>query len=54
MRRNTLSLALLIGAMAATHAAAAPEFPDTWVNGKPLSAEGLKGKVVALFFYEES
>lgn len=54
MRRNTLSLALLIGGLAAAHAAAQPQFPDTWVNGKPLTAEAAKGKVVALVFYEET
>ncbi len=32
----------------------APELRGTgWVNGKELSLERLKGKVVALYFYEE-
>lgn len=32
----------------------APELRGTgWVNGKELSLERLKGKVVALYFFEE-
>ncbi len=33
--------------------AAAPQFSGTWVNSSPLKTEGLKGKVVVLYYYEE-
>jgi thiol-disulfide isomerase/thioredoxin len=35
------------------HAATAPDFPTTMLNSPPLSKEGLKGKVVVLYYYEE-
>lgn len=34
-------------------AQALPPFSGTFVNGAPLNAAGLKGKVVVLYFYEE-
>jgi thiol-disulfide isomerase/thioredoxin len=35
-------------------AVAAPQFSGTWVNSAPMKVDGLKGKVVVLYFYEES
>lgn len=34
-------------------AATAPDFPPTMLNSPPLSKDGLKGKVVVLYYYEE-
>jgi len=42
----------LLGA-ASLRAAAAPDFPATMLNSPPLSKDGLKGKVVVLYYYEE-
>lgn len=33
--------------------AAAPSFSGTWLNSQPLKVEGLRGKVVVLYYYEE-
>jgi thiol-disulfide isomerase/thioredoxin len=34
-------------------AASAPDFPATMINSPPLSKDGLKGKVIVLYYYEE-
>lgn len=48
---GSLVLAL---ALAASAQEGAPELRGAgWVNGKELSLERLKGKVVALYFFEE-
>jgi|GEM_PF-438022 len=31
-----------------------PEFPKLWLNTTPLTTEGLKGKLVVLYYYEEN
>lgn len=50
---SSLVLSLVLAASAPAQEGA-PELRGTaWVNGKELSLERLKGKVVALYFYEE-
>jgi len=44
---SAILLALTSGALAA------PEFTGTWVNGDPLKASAMKGKLTVLVFYEE-
>lgn len=41
------------GACSPLQAAAAPNFPTTMLNSPPLSKDGLKGKVIVLYYYEE-
>ena len=50
---RTLVVALALAGLAPSQQGA-PELRGTgWVNGKELSLERLKGKVVALYFFEE-
>jgi hypothetical protein len=47
-----VALATVTGAAAATNGPAAPELADgPWINGGPLTIEGLRGRVVFLEFW---
>lgn len=48
-----LVLASCLTNAASLRAASAPNFPATMLNSPPLSKDGLKGKVVVLYYYEE-
>ncbi|MBI3831971.1 MAG: redoxin domain-containing protein [Planctomycetes bacterium] len=45
--------AILLSLAGMAHAADVPEFTGTWVVDGPYTKEGLKGKVVVLYFFEE-
>jgi thiol-disulfide isomerase/thioredoxin len=47
-------LALAVWLTAAGAAGAAPDLPDQWVNGGPYDLGALKGKLVMLYFFEET
>ncbi len=47
-------LAVALVALCTGSALAGPTFSGTWINSAPLKSEGLGGKVVVLYFYEES
>jgi thiol-disulfide isomerase/thioredoxin len=53
MLRSVSYALFLIACLSTGVLAEAPQFPSTWVNSKGLSAQGLKGKVVVLYYYEE-
>ena len=53
LRTFCLCAAISFLAPAPVRAAAAPDFPATMLNSPPLSKDGLKGKVIVLYFYEE-
>jgi thiol-disulfide isomerase/thioredoxin len=48
-----LLLASCMLQVAALQAASAPDLPATMLNSPPLSKDGLRGKVVVLYYYEE-
>lgn len=48
---STCLIATLIGSVAN---AAFPPTPSTWLNGKQMDLNALKGKIVVLQFYEET
>lgn len=48
-----LLLASCLLNVSALRAASAPDFPATMLNSPPLSKDGLKGKVIVLYYYEE-
>lgn len=53
--RRLLIVSLLLNWMAsAIQAATLPDLPTAFINSPPLSKEGLRGKVVVLYFYEET
>jgi thiol-disulfide isomerase/thioredoxin len=47
------ALATCLTNAASLQAASAPDFPAKMLNSPPLSKDGLKGKVVVLYYYEE-
>ncbi|MGC4005144.1 MAG: redoxin family protein [Pirellulales bacterium] len=47
------ALLLCSSFVACVRAETAPEFPATMINSPPLNKDGLKGKVVVLYFFEE-
>ena len=49
----SLTLGFKLSSPALLLAATAPDFPATMLNSPPLSKDGLKGKVVVLYYYEE-
>jgi thiol-disulfide isomerase/thioredoxin len=51
--KHALASIALVALLLHARPAAAVDFPDEWLNSRPLSAEALKGKVVFLYFYEE-
>lgn len=56
-RRGLVACCLLLAScltnVSLLQAATAPDFPATMLNSPPLSKDGLKGKVVVLYYYEE-
>jgi thiol-disulfide isomerase/thioredoxin len=53
--RSLLIVSFVLTWMAAAiQAATLPDLPTTFINSPPLSKEGLRGKVVVLYFYEET
>lgn len=48
-----LILALVLTTGSTLMASTLPEFTGQWVQGGPFTTEGLKGKAVVLYFYEE-
>ena len=50
---GSLAVASCWVAISSLHAASAPDFPATMINSPPLNKDGLRGKVVVLYYYEE-
>ncbi len=48
-----LLCALAVFSISAARASELPPLSGAWTNGGPYTWEGLKGKVVVLYFYEE-